>query len=133
MNKEIIFLIVIAVLTASQIFILRGFFKSIKLSKYIFEKEDKIKRTFHSPMFYSVIFNVKNFNKWFKDNKDENIYAHAGIYLRTDKLSRGHINAYLGVITNGMLSIKDFDELEIIRFEDKIRESWMKQLIAKSK
>jgi hypothetical protein len=133
MSKEFIFLIVIAVLTASQIFILRGYFRYINLSNDFAERESKIKKALQTPLFHSAIFNVKNFNNWFKNNKDKNIYAHAGIYLRTDKLSRGHINDYLGVITNGTLCNKDFDELEIMRFEDKIRESWMKQLMAKSK
>jgi len=133
MSKEFIFLIVIAVLTASQIFILRGYFRYIKLSNNFAERDGKIKEALKTQIFYSTIFNVKNFNNWFKNNKDKNIYAHAGIYLRTDKLSRGHINDYLRVITNGMLCNKDFDELEIMRFEDKIRESWMKQLMAKNK
>ena len=133
MSLEIIFLIVTAVLIISQISIIRGYFKSIQLSKDIVEKEDKIKETLQSPLFFSTIFNVKNFNSWFKNNKDKSIYANAGIYLRTDKLSRCHIDDYLRVITNGMISNKDFDELEIMRFEDKIRESWIKQLMAKNK
>ena len=133
MNREIIFLIVIAVLTVSQIFILRGYFRYIKISSDFADRDYKIKKALQTPLFHSAIFNVKNFNNWFKNNKDRSIYANAGIYLRTDKLSRGHINDYLVVITNGMLSSKDFDELEIMRFEDKIRESWMKQLMAKNK
>lgn len=133
MNKEIIFLIAMVVLTWSQLFIIRGYFKYIKLSGEFADRENKIKEALQTPLFHSTIFNVKNFNNWFKNNKDKSIYAHAGIYLRTDKLSRGHINDYLGVITNGMLCNKDFDEIEIFRFEDKIRESWTKQLMAKSK
>lgn len=125
---EAFFLVVGLALTVSQIYIIKGYFKYKELSKSSAEIEEKIKQLVESGFFDSEIFYVKKFNHWFKNNKDKEIYAHAGIFLRTDKLSRGHINDYIKVITKGLLSSKDFDELLIMKFEDKIRKDWMKQL-----
>jgi hypothetical protein len=132
------FLIVIVALTVSQIFITRGYLRYRKLyAEYNYllndsaEKENKIQDLVDSGFFDSAIFNVDKFNEWFKNNKDKSIYAHAGIYLRTDKLSRVHIDDYISVITNGVISGKDFEELKIFKFEDKIRKNWIKQLHSK--
>ncbi len=133
-NTEFVFFIfMFAGLTLSQLFILRGYYRYIKLSKNIIDRENKIRETFQSPMFYSVIFSIKNFNNWFKNNKNENIYAHAGIYLRTDKLSEHHVYDYVEVITNGLLSKEDFDENTIMMFKENIRQDWLQQLKDKNK
>lgn len=134
MNSETIFLFFIFVtLTIVQIQVLRGYFKYNSLSIEHDKIKDKIIETFRSPAFYSVIFSIKNFNEWFKNNKDESIYAHAGIYLRTDKLSEHHVYDYIGAVTNGLLSGEDFDEDTILMFHRNIRENWMHQLRIKNK
>lgn len=130
-NLQIIFLIAIVIVIISKIFIL-GWFKSTQ-SKELVERDKKTRELFQLLLFHLTVLNVDSFNNWFQNNKDKSIYAHSGIYLRTDKLSRGHIKDYLRVITNGLLSIEDFNELEIMKFEDKIRVSWIKQLNDKSK
>lgn len=127
-----IFLVVSLALIVSYIYIIKLYFKYKELSNSSVEREERFKQLIESGFFDSEIFNVKKFNDWFINNKDKNVYAHAGIFLRTDKLSRGHINDYIKVITNGLLSSKDFDELLIMKFEDKIRKDWMKQLSSKT-
>lgn len=42
-----------------------------------------------------IIFDVKNFNKWFNDPENNSTYANSGIFLRLDKLSEDHIDDYL--------------------------------------
>ena len=44
---------------------------------------------------FYIIFNVDNFNNWFNATDNNAIYAHSGIFLRTDKLSESHIHDYI--------------------------------------
>ena len=43
----------------------------------------------------SIVFCIDNFNKWFNDPENGSVYAHPGIFLRTDKLSLQHILEYI--------------------------------------
>lgn len=76
---------------------------------------------------------VSAFNKWFcDDTKPREIYAHSGIYLRTDKLSLHHVKDYWQSLTN----LDDELIEEVIHnhyalassFQEKVRLAWIKQL-----
>ena len=73
------------------------------------------------------ILNVKDFNEWFNSDKDPEIYAHPGIFLRLDKLSQDHLDSYVQHATEGLLEYGDFDWETMKKFEDKIRKDWMKK------
>ena len=73
------------------------------------------------------------FNKWFcDDSKPREIYAHSGIYLRTDKLCQGNIRDFWNSLTD--LDEAILDELMnehywiATQFQEVIRVNWMKQL-----
>lgn len=42
-----------------------------------------------------IMLNVENFNNWFNDKNNNAIYAHPGIFLRTDKLCQANVLDYL--------------------------------------
>lgn len=77
------------------------------------------------------LLNVKKFNEWFNAPKDKSIYAHPGIFLRTDKLSKGHFDDYIKMSTYGYLTYDDFDFSKMLAFEERVRKNWMKQLSEK--
>jgi hypothetical protein len=62
-----------------------------------------------------IIFNVDNFNIWFRHPDNGAEYAHEGIYLRTDKLSESQVTDYLrksyGLINGGFLFSKPYSEM----------------------
>ncbi len=62
-----------------------------------------------------IIFNVHNFNIWFRHPNNGAEYANEGIYLRTDKLSESHITDYLrksyGLINGAFLFSKPYNEM----------------------
>ena len=62
-----------------------------------------------------IIFNVDNFNIWFRHTDNNAVYANEGIFLRTDKLSESHITDYLrksyGLINGGFLFSKPYSEM----------------------
>ena len=77
------------------------------------------------------VFNVENFNTWFNDtSKSPDIYAHPGIFLRTDKLSGGHFEDYFDSIPGIENGGKYYDDnhKRVIEFEDEVREDWFKKL-----
>lgn len=74
-----------------------------------------------------VLFNVDIFNAWFNDPENEAVYAHRGIFLRTDKLDESQICDYL-VKCHG-LDLSEWDiHNEIIEFRKAILEDWKKKL-----
>lgn len=81
-----------------------------------------------------IIFNVDNFNIWFRhpDNKAE--YANEGIFLRTDKLSESHITDYLkksyGLVNGGFLFSKPYREMISDLFRE-VQKDWIAKNIRK--
>lgn len=80
---------------------------------------------------FDGILSVDKFNNWFVNNKNPEIYANEGIYLRLDKLSEGHISDYVFDVTRGVVRIDDFNQKTIKNFEIEIRSNWQNQLRAK--
>lgn len=78
-----------------------------------------------------VIFNVSVFNAWWNDKDNGATYANPGIFLRTDKLSRAHIEEYLVKCHGLELNEKDYS-LEIIKFNTRILNDWHRRLRKKS-
>lgn len=82
-------------------------------------------------------FNVHKFNLWFCDNsKDRHIYAHQGIYLRTDKLGIDQIEHYVIFMSKlkgttltdeEILDVVQNNEYLFNRFENDISDDWRKQ------
>lgn len=64
-----------------------------KLINFLFKKKTKELEQYPIPEY--IIFSVSNFNKWFNNQKDPNIYANPGIFLRLDKLSHYTIEQYV--------------------------------------
>lgn len=73
------------------------------------------------------MLDVDNFNRWFNEDKDKEIYAHPGIFLRVYKLSHGHIEDYIRMESKGIANIENFDYKDIVDFEDRIRKDWFKK------
>lgn len=73
------------------------------------------------------MLSVKEFNRWFNSPKDPRAYVGTGIFLRTDKLSLGHIEDYLEFASKGLVMVDDFEYKDIIEFEDRIRKDWHKK------
>lgn len=74
-----------------------------------------------------IIFNVDNFNIWFKHPDNNAVYANEGIFLRTDKLSESHITDYLrksyGLINGGFLFSKPYNEMISDLFRE-VQKDW---------
>ena len=75
---------------------------------------------------------VSAFNKWWcDDTKPKEIYAHAGIYLRTDKLSTGYVKDYWQSLCglDDELMKEIFNEFYFIAngFHDSVRTNWIKR------
>lgn len=74
-----------------------------------------------------VIFNVDTFNTWFNSPHNEAVYAHPGIFLRTDKLDESQILDYL-VKCHG-LDLNEWDiHEEVTKFREEIRKDWINKL-----
>lgn len=75
-----------------------------------------------------IVFNIENFNNWFNDKNNNAVYAHPGIFLRTDKLSESHITDYLEKcygITKKDNIIWSESRGELIRkFYNELRNDW---------
>lgn len=77
-----------------------------------------------------IIFNVDNFNIWFRHPNNNAVYANEGIYLRIDKLSKSHVKDYLIKsygIYNGSLFSKQYDEM-ISDLYIAIKKDWKEKL-----
>jgi len=90
------------------------------------EQEPKIKLN------ENVIFDVSTFNSWFQDPDNRAIYANAGIFLRTDKLSESQIYDYLAKMF-GVVNVDAFDwdtdpYILVHNFYDDIRNDWKNKL-----
>jgi len=76
---------------------------------------------------FDAILDVDKFNDWFNSDKDKDIYAHPGIFLRRDKLSQHHFEDYIRMTTNGALSFDDFTWKQTQDFEKMVDKDWMKK------
>ena len=79
--------------------------------------------------FKMTMLDVFDFNDWFCENKNPDIYAHKGIYLRLDKLSNHHVTDYLK--DRHKLSdevINKIDYTLLYSFINMIRLDWQKQI-----
>ena len=75
---------------------------------------------------HNLVFNVLKFNQWFNDPNNGAVYAHSGIYLRTDKLSLSHITEYLRN-AHGLNPNEHYTYDEANNFYYKVRENWYGQ------
>ena len=76
------------------------------------------------------IFNVDNFNSWFVSKKDPSIYAHAGIFLRLDKLSDHHFEDYfksIGLNPDDFMEGSDYYK-QFMAFERDVRKDWRNKI-----
>ena len=76
---------------------------------------------------FDRILNVDDFNEWFNNNKDKEIYAHPGIFLRLDKLSQHHIQDFISVKSNGVINYEYFVEQKLIDFKEEIYKDWLEK------
>ncbi len=71
---------------------------------------------------------VDNFNKWFNAPKPAHIYAHSGIFGRTDKLGEPHFVHYIASFGLTPLEAEAFYDDNGRRFQefhDEVRANWM--------
>ena len=78
-----------------------------------------------------VILSVDNFNNWFNRKDNNAIYAHPGIFLRTDKLCVAHVLDYMDVCY-GIKSNQASSDYNLYDFYDLIRKDWIEKLNCKS-
>lgn len=74
-----------------------------------------------------LLFNVKKFNEWFNSDKDWSIYAHAGIFLRLDKLCQDHFIEYIishGLDRENAIDFYFDNHIEFMKFEIDVRNDW---------
>ena len=74
------------------------------------------------------LFVVDNFNRWFNAPKPPEIYAHSGIFGRTDKLCTGNFYDY--VQSYGLTKVESVEFVEenhrrFQEFHDEVRTDWM--------
>lgn len=77
---------------------------------------------------HADVFNVEKFNEWFISPKSDDIYAHAGIFGRTDKLgSTQFIDyfIYLGLTRADAKSFYAENYKVVMKFENAVRQNWL--------
>ena len=75
------------------------------------------------------LYDVDNFNRWFNAPKPKEIYAHSGIFGRTDKLSLGHFVDYIcsfGLTKSEAQSYCDDNETRFMAFHKEVEKDWIK-------
>lgn len=75
-----------------------------------------------------IVFNVDNFNIWFRHPDNKAVYANEGIFLRTDKLSESHVEDYLlksyGIKNGAFVFSKPYREMVSDLFKA-VQKDWM--------
>ncbi len=130
-NFEVILSIGIVFISISALLAIRYFQTAYYDMGDIWLRDIKKIEKLTSEGVFDSILNVHKFNEWFVNNKNPDIYANAGIYLRLDKLCVSHIEDYIWDITDGVLDIDNFNKKVIKDFEIEIRSNWKNQLRAK--
>lgn len=74
---------------------------------------------------YDYILNVDRFNEWFNSEKDWEVYAHTGIFLRLDKLSGHHFEDYISLESNEAVEYGSFGPKKMQEFEKAVRRDWV--------
>lgn len=85
-----------------------------------FLKPKTIIKPFDVPEY--IIFNVENFNNWFNAKDNNAVYAHSGIFLRTDKLDNSQIEDY--ILKCYGLDYKKYSFDKIYNFKEEIVKDW---------
>ena len=125
---EIILTIVLLNILVTSYFVIKWFRirHTVLMSEY--EANTSLMKDMASKGLFNNLLDVDRFNEWFNSPKDSSIYAHPGIFLRTDKLSQGHIEDYIYMTTCGILTIDYFEYNQIVDFEHRILNDWFKKL-----
>lgn len=97
-----------------------------KILRLEYELEQEKQPRYNNTNINNIIYDVENFNRWFKDPHNNAIYAHSGIYLRVDKLSHGHVIDYIQKVYN--INVVEIDYNQIMIFYEIIRQNWRKKL-----
>lgn len=76
------------------------------------------------------LFEVDYFNRWFNAPKPKHIYAHSGIFGRTDKLSGQHFVDYVASFGLQPLEAQAFydeNHKQFTKFQDAVRDNWINE------
>lgn len=96
---------------------------------YIYYMKNFISNIFKSKPKHNIpeyiVLNVDNFNLWFCNQNNPDIYANKGIYLRIDKLSINHITIYIKECYNIDIESTNINEYDLYSV---IIKNWNKQL-----
>jgi hypothetical protein len=120
------FILYFGIITLFIVFVI--YFKIKASSKKKVEPKKKVEKILLDE---EEIYNVENFNNWFNDkNKPKEIYAHPGIFLRTDKLSQSHFEYYFEHcgIENGREYCEGENWYKYKDFENEVIKDWFKKL-----
>lgn len=124
---EIILIVVLIVVSLSALASIRYFYTAYyEMIEAWLEDRSNVEKAVNNGSFNRIL-NVEDFNDWFCNNKDKEIYAHPGIFLRLDKLSQHHIQDFISVKSNGMIHYEYFGERKLIDFEKEISKDWRKK------
>jgi hypothetical protein len=98
----------------------------LSLIKNIFRKNKGLERNVTRPKYDISMLSVDEFNQWFVDPNNNAVYDNIGIFGRTDKLSKSHIDDFLekkyGLTKE---DIKNIDYSDIGHFYTCIRKNWL--------
>lgn len=90
----------------------------------IFKKKVTIIEPIHIEQ-STVVFDVNRFNTWFNEPDNGAVYAHSGIFLRTDKLSLHHIHEYIrNTFNKETYQFYELKESECYQFKKSIIADW---------
>lgn len=74
------------------------------------------------------LFVVDNFNRWFNAPKPKEIYAHSGIFGRTDKLCTQNFYDYVasfGLTKSEAVGFVEENHKKFYEFQEEVRTDWM--------
>ena len=124
---EIILVIVLCVVVVTALLSIKHFSESYWEVLFTWNEDtEAVKKLAQSGAMDSLL-DVDRFNTWFNSDKDKDIYAHPGIFLRIDKLSTQHIEDYIRMESDGVVKIKYFEYNQVVDFEDRIAKDWRKK------
>lgn len=119
----LILVVFIIVMTFIIIFLIKDRKERLKLTDDFFSIKRKYDLIRHPD-----VFSVEKFNKWFVSPKSNDIYAHAGIFGRTDKLGSSQFIdyfIYLGLTRADAKSFYAENYKIVMKFENDVRTNWL--------